>query len=86
MRGLLAGLLVWLAAALGAAAQDLSALARFDPAASSIARDGDAITLDLAIAQPVPWRVRLLADPPRPGNHNVDFTLVQRDSTRRAER
>lgn len=47
------------------AAQQLSALARLDPAASAIDdRRGD-ITVTLALSQPVPWRVRLLDGPPR---------------------
>jgi N-acetylmuramoyl-L-alanine amidase len=48
-----------------AVAQDFSALARLDPAASSL-RDGrDAIDLSLAISQPVPFRVSLRDNPPR---------------------
>lgn len=46
-------------------AQDLSALARLDPAASRIADTEDGVTVTLAISQPVPWRVRVLAGPPR---------------------
>lgn len=40
-------------------------MARLDPARSSIADTGDGITVDLGLSQPVPWRVRLLDDPPR---------------------
>ncbi len=61
----LVSLLLWLLAATSSAAQDLSALARFDPAASQIARDGAEITLRLRLDRPVPWRVRLLDAPPR---------------------
>ncbi|AWB48415.1 N-acetylmuramoyl-L-alanine amidase [Gemmobacter aquarius] len=67
MRGLLR-LALLCAALLGALpvwAQDLSALARLDPAASSITGDADEVTVTLAISQPVPWRVRILDDPPR---------------------
>ena len=48
-----------------AAAQDLSALARFDPAASAMRDTGQGIELRLSISQPVPWRVRLMDNPPR---------------------
>jgi N-acetylmuramoyl-L-alanine amidase len=58
--GLILGL--W---ALVAQAQDLSALARLDPAASAVADTGSGVDLRLAISQPVPWRVRLMDDPPR---------------------
>nr|WP_194308461.1 N-acetylmuramoyl-L-alanine amidase [Gemmobacter straminiformis] len=47
------------------AAQDLTALARLDPAASRIADSAGGADITLALSQPVPWRVRLLADPPR---------------------
>ncbi len=47
------------------AAQELSALARFDPAASRIADAGQGLEVTLALSQPVPWRVRLLDGPPR---------------------
>ena len=46
-------------------AQDLSALARLDPAASSIRDQGEGLRIELAISQPVPWRVRLADNPPR---------------------
>ncbi|MDP3263438.1 MAG: N-acetylmuramoyl-L-alanine amidase [Tabrizicola sp.] len=49
----------------GAGAQDLSALARFNPDASSVVTKGDETRLTLALSQPVPWRVRLLDAPPR---------------------
>ncbi len=48
-----------------AAAQELSALARFDPVASSIRATGQGIDVVLALSQPVPWRVRLMDQPPR---------------------
>ncbi|WP_354001928.1 N-acetylmuramoyl-L-alanine amidase [Stagnihabitans tardus] len=48
-----------------AAAQELSALARLDPAASELRDDGAWVELRLAISQPVPWRVRVLDQPPR---------------------
>ncbi|MGA0539127.1 N-acetylmuramoyl-L-alanine amidase [Neotabrizicola sp. VNH66] len=52
-------------APLSAAAQELSALARLDAAGSVIRADQAALTLDLAISQPVPWRVRVMDSPPR---------------------
>lgn len=49
----------------GAQAQELSALARLQPEASSVREDGSGVIFTLALSQPVPWRVRVLADPPR---------------------
>lgn len=46
-------------------AQDLSGLARLDPARSHLGDAGGGIALDLALSQPVPYRVFTLADPPR---------------------
>lgn len=60
-----AALAALLVAAQGGAAQDLSALARIDPASSGLTDAGGGIILDLALSQPVPFRVFLLADPPR---------------------
>ncbi|MEZ5756269.1 MAG: hypothetical protein R3D90_16445 [Paracoccaceae bacterium] len=45
-------------------AQDLSALARLDAAASAITDQGETVRIDLALSQPVPWRVRLADNPP----------------------
>lgn len=61
-----------------APAQELSALARLDPAASVLAPSGDGIKIVLGLSQPVPWRVRLFADPPRliMDFREVDFTDV----------
>ena len=58
-------LLLCLALAAPAAAQDFSGLARIDPASSAIADDGDGLRVDLALSQPVPWRVFTLDDPMR---------------------
>ena len=52
-------------AAVPAAAQDLSALARLDAGASGMTDARRGLAVDLAISQPVPYRVFLLADPPR---------------------
>ena len=52
-------------AALPAAAQDLSALSRLDPARSFIRGEGDGVAVSLGLSQAVPWRVRVLDEPPR---------------------
>lgn len=65
MRALLAVLAMVWALAFGAAAQDLSALARLDAGQSHLQGDAGGVEIALAISQPVPWRVRLLDDPPR---------------------
>ena len=49
----------------GAWAQDLTALAHLDPAASHLRDQGGGVDVVLAISQPVPWRVRVLDAPPR---------------------
>ena len=50
----------------GAIAQDLSALARLDAGRSSIRQEASgAVEVRLGLSQPVPWRVRVLDDPPR---------------------
>ena len=54
-----------LALSLPAAGQDLSALARLDPLGSSLRATGEEVALDLAISQPVPWRLRFMDGPPR---------------------
>ena len=63
--GMVVPLVLALCAGLAAPAQDLSALARFEPAGSAVADDGPGIAIRLAISQPVPWRVRLMDNPPR---------------------
>ncbi len=45
--------------------QELSALARLDPAASRIEDAAGGVDVTLSLSQPVPWRVRVMADPPR---------------------
>lgn len=64
MRAIFLGLVIVLAGLQAAPAQDLSALARLDAENSYIAGTGP-VAVELAISQPVPWRVRVLADPPR---------------------
>lgn len=60
------------------AAQELSAIARLDPATSGITDAGQGVALHLTLSQPVPWRVRLLADPPRLvlDTREVDWTQI----------
>ncbi len=54
-----------LAGAGSVGAQDLTALAQFDAARSSLVALGGEVEVVLGLSQPVPWRVRVLADPPR---------------------
>ena len=54
MRAVLAALAMVWALAFGAAAQDLSALARLDAGKSSISGGSGGLALELAISQPVP--------------------------------
>ena len=54
-----------LALALPAAGQELSALARLDPAQSSLRKSETGLEISLSLSQPVPWRLRFLAGPPR---------------------
>lgn len=46
-------------------AQDLSALARLQPETSEVEDRRDGVAIDLAISQPVPWRVRVMDNPAR---------------------
>lgn len=47
------------------AAQELSGLARLNADTSFIAAQGEDLTISLSISQPVPWRLRLMDNPPR---------------------
>ena len=59
-------LVIWAALmAAPAVAQELSALARLVPQQSALTQAGDGLAVDLALSQPVPWRVRVLDAPPR---------------------
>jgi N-acetylmuramoyl-L-alanine amidase len=91
MRAMIAALLVvgalfaGLCGLVAARADALSALARLLPEASAITEDGAGARVELALSQPVPWRVRLLDDPPRLvlDMREVDWTgiaRVQRDA------
>lgn len=46
-------------------AQNLSALARLEPEQSYIRDAGQGVDIRFSLSQPVPWRVRFRADPPR---------------------
>ena len=58
-------LLICLALACPARAEDLSALARVKPDASGLQAAGQGVELTFAISQPVPWRLRFMDNPPR---------------------
>ena len=62
------------------AAQDLSALARLDAGQARVAGDAAALAFHLPISQPVPWRLRFLADPPRlvVDAREIDWTGIDR--------
>lgn len=90
MRAWLTGLILAVTAWLPAAAQDLSALARLDPAASSIMDQGETLSVTLQLSQPVPWRVRLADNPRRliMDFREVDWSGIadmRRDSSRIAD-
>ena len=63
--GWVAVVLALMLAALPAAAQSLGGSARVDAEASRITSDRQMITVDLALSQPVPYRIRHLPSPPR---------------------
>ena len=65
MRAVLVAFFLWCLTLTGTAAQELSALARLDPAQSAIRDEGEGLAVTLHLSQPVPWRVRLLDDPRR---------------------
>ena len=58
-------LLVLLLLPLPLRAEELSALARVDPMRSALVATGEGLELRLALTQAVPWRVRMLDNPPR---------------------
>jgi N-acetylmuramoyl-L-alanine amidase len=70
-------LAIWLAAVPGAA-QDLSALARLAPDRSALSPEGEGVALRLGISQSVPWRLRVMDDPPRLvlDTREVDWTGI----------
>ena len=90
MRSFVAALVALVLALGQATAQELSALARLDPAASSIVDKGEMVTVTLQLSQPVPWRVRLADNPRRVilDFREVDWTGIAdmaRDSARLGE-
>jgi N-acetylmuramoyl-L-alanine amidase len=66
-----------------ALAQELSALARLDAASSRIVDSAGGVDVTLALSQPVPWRVRVLDQPPRLilDMREVDWTGLDRVAT-----
>lgn len=68
--------------------QDLAALARLDAAQSRLTDKGQGIQIDLALSQPVPYRVSFLADPARliVDFREVDFTGADPEAIGRAAR
>ena len=72
--------LLFLSLALPASAQELSALARLDLAASSVVTTDGGLQLTFDVSQPVPWRLRFLDAPPRLilDTREVDWTGIQR--------
>ena len=79
MKWLVAILLVALCLPVAARAQELSALARIEPAQSYIRDAGQGVEIRFSLSQPVPWRVRFRADPPRLvlDVREVDWTGVE---------
>jgi N-acetylmuramoyl-L-alanine amidase len=65
MKSLLSMIMLLCALVQPLAAQQLTALAKLDAAQSAISDSGSGLDIDLAISQPVPWRVRVLANPVR---------------------
>jgi N-acetylmuramoyl-L-alanine amidase len=66
VRRLVSVLTLFLALSISGQAQELSALARIDPLRSGIVATGDGgLELRFGISQPVPWRLRLMDNPPR---------------------
>ena len=65
MRQVLAIVFCVLMLGMGAQAQELSALAKLVTAESHIEDASGGVSLHIALSQPVPWRVRVLANPPR---------------------
>lgn len=66
LRPVLSALCLLFALALSGRAQELSALARVEPLRSGIVATAEGgLELRLAISQPVPWRLRLMDNPPR---------------------
>ena len=65
LRAIICALSVLFAGLQPCTAQELSALAQLDANGTSFGAAGDEVEIVLALSQPVPWRTRVLADPPR---------------------
>lgn len=80
MRAVLIGVILWALCAVAGPAQELSALARLEAASSSVEDAGGGIDIHLALDRPVPWRVRVMDNPPRLvlDFREVDFTPLSR--------
>jgi N-acetylmuramoyl-L-alanine amidase len=79
MKWLVAILMVALCLPVAGRAQELSALARIEPAQSYIRDAGQGVEIRFSLSQPVPWRVRFRSDPPRLvlDVREVDWTGVE---------
>ena len=71
-------LTAWFGASQAQAQQDLSVLAKLDAGGTSFGETGSDLDIVLALSQPVPWRTRVFADPPRlvMDFREVDFAAV----------
>lgn len=80
---------LWLALAAPTFAQTggLNALARLDPAASSVTDRGQGIKVVLAVSQAVPYRVSFMDNPPRlvVDFHEIDFSGATPESADKAD-
>lgn len=65
MTRVLAAILLVLAGGSAAQGQELSGLARLDPARSAVRDEGAEVIAEFTLSQPVPWRLRVLDNPPR---------------------
>lgn len=81
--------ILWLALAAPTFAQTggLNALARLDPAASSVTDRGQGIKVVLAVSQAVPYRVSFMDNPPRlvVDFHEIDFSGATPESADKAD-
>ena len=81
--------ILWLALAAPTFAQTggLNALARLDPAASSVTDRGQGIKVVLAVSQAVPYRVSFMDNPPRlvVDFHEIDFSGAAPESADKAD-
>lgn len=70
------------------ATQDLSALARLVPEGSAVVDAGAGVRIDLALSQPVPYRVFVLDDPPRLvlDSREIDFSTADATALNRSDR